>query len=370
MPRVLLKDVTKRYGSFTAVDRINFEVKDGEYVTLLGPSGCGKTTTLKLIAGLRKPDEGEIWIGDMLVNEIPPEDRDIGFVFQHFAIFPHMSVWDNVAYGLKLRGFDDIKIQKSVWDALELVGLIDKLQEYPRKLSAPELQRVGIARAIATGAKLLLLDEPLSLLDLKVRHVFRYELRRLVKKLKLTAIHVTHDQEEAMAISDKIIVMKKGKIMQVGHPYELYSRPKSLFVANFIGESNFFVGHITSLSKDYMCISIRGDYTLKANKSFFAKGDPVVVAIRRERFIIKQEHDNASTRENIITGKVITKRSVGFYSRLRIKLNSGDVIEIKVSPDSCKNIKENDEITLYVAPEDILVYPYPKEGLEKTISVI
>ncbi len=369
MPKVILRNVTKRYGSFVAVDGISFEVHDGEYVTLLGPSGCGKTTTLKLIAGLRKPDEGEILIGDRIVNDIPPEDRDIGFVFQHFAIFPHMTVWDNVAYGLKLRGVDEIRLQKAVWDALELVGLIDKLREYPRKLSAPELQRVGIARAIATGAKLLLLDEPLSLLDLKVRQVFRYDLRRLVKKLKLTAIHVTHDQEEAMAISDKIIVMRKGKIMQVGHPYELYSSPKSLFVANFIGESNFFVGYVKSISKDYMWIDVRGDYTLRAPKSFFTRGDAVVAAVRRERFKIKQQNLDKQA-DNIITGNVISKRSVGFYSRLRIRLNSGDIIEIKVSQAESKHVKENSSISLYVEPEDILVYPYPKEGLEKAISVI
>jgi len=370
MPRIVFKNVTKQYRNVVAVDKISFEIEDGEYVTLLGPSGCGKTTTLKLLAGLRVPDEGEIWIDNRIVNNIPPEDRDIGFVFQHFAIFPHMTVWENVTYSLRLKGWSDVKIQKVAWDALEMVKLADKIDLYPSQLSAPELQRVGLARAIAKGSKILLLDEPLSMLDLKVRQVFRHEIRKLVKKLGLTAIHVTHDQEEAMAISDKIIVMRRGKIVQIGSPRELYKKPKTLFVANFIGESNFFVGYVESVSKDFSTIRIRGDYILKSNRTEFSKGDMVVVAIRKEKFHILNHNNQVPHKENVITGELILKRSVGFYSRLRVRLRSGDIIEIKVSTLDALRLPLNSNIAFTVNPEDVLVYPYPKEGLEKALSVV
>ena len=365
MPTIVFKNVTLRYGTFEAVKKLNFTINNGEYIGILGPSGCGKTTTLKLIAGLRKPSEGEIWIDKKLVNGVPPEKRDVGLVFQHYAIFPFMTVWENVTYGPRIKGWSDIKIEKAGWDALELVKLTDKVDAYPSELSAPELQRVGIARAIATGAKILLLDEPLSTLDPKVRQVFRYEIRRLVKKLGLTAIHVTHDQEEATSVSDRIIVMRAGRIVQIGHPYELYISPKSLFVANFIGESVFLVGYVKELSEEIATIELRGGLTIEALTKRFSKGDKVVIAVRKEKFNIGQEDG-----ENTLTGIVIQNRYLGFFSRIRIRLPSQEIIEIKVSAEKGREVALNEEITLTFRKEDVLVYPYPKEGLEKAISVV
>ncbi|RLI61717.1 MAG: ABC transporter ATP-binding protein [Candidatus Asgardarchaeum californiense] len=369
MPDIIFRNVTLRYGDFEAVKKLNFHIYDGEYIGLLGPSGCGKTTTLKLIAGLRTPSEGDIIIDKRIVNGIPPEERNIGMVFQHFAIFPFMTVWENVTYGPKVKGWSDIKAEKAAWDAIELVRLSDKVDVYPKYLSAPELQRVGLARAIASGAKILLLDEPLSMLDVKVRQVFRHEIRRLVKKLGLTAVHVTHDQEEATAVCDRIIVMRKGEIVQIGKPYELYRKPKTLFVANFIGESVFLIGHILEVTDHDSIIRLRGGYLLEAPTTMFNKGSRVVVAIRKEEFkILPASEFDKST--NQLNGTIVQNRFIGFFSRVRIKLKSEEVIEIKVSPEIARTLRVGDEVTLSVNKEDVLVYTFPKEGLEEALSVV
>jgi len=197
LPDVRLVNVTKRFGKIVAVNNVSLHVYDKEYFSLLGPSGCGKTTLLRLIAGLIQPDEGEIYIGDRLVNDVPPEDRDIGFVFQTFALFPHMNSWDNVIYGPRVKGFDMEKASTIGHEVLEMVRLHERLDAFPNELSGGMMQRIAVARALAAGAKLLLLDEPLGQLDAKVRNELRYEIRRMAKDLELTAIHVTHDQAEA-----------------------------------------------------------------------------------------------------------------------------------------------------------------------------
>jgi len=198
MPEIRVVNVTKKFGKIMAVDNVCLEIRDKEYFSLLGPSGCGKTTLLRLIAGLIEPDEGEIYIGDRLVNDVPPENRDIGFVFQTFALFPHMTAWDNVTYGPRVKGFNVQKARTIGHEVLELVKLHERLDAFPNELSGGMMQRIAVARALAAGAKTLLLDEPLGQLDAKVRNEIRYEIRRMAKDLGLTAIHVTHDQAEAM----------------------------------------------------------------------------------------------------------------------------------------------------------------------------
>ncbi|MHA1371738.1 MAG: ABC transporter ATP-binding protein [Promethearchaeota archaeon] len=225
MPRIELINVTKTFdeGRVVATDNVSLIIEDGQFVFLLGPSGCGKTTLLKLIAGLIEPTRGKILIDRQDLSKIPPEDRNIGFVFQHYEIFPNMSVFDNVSYGLRVRGYDPDTIYKITLEALKLVKLDHRIHDNPDELSTPELQKVGLARAIATKSRILFLDEPLGKLDPKIRKSFRHELRRIIKTLKLTAIQVTHDQEEAMSIADKIIVMRQGKILQEGSPQDLYA---------------------------------------------------------------------------------------------------------------------------------------------------
>src|SRR5512136_1641620 len=258
MPDVRIENVTKRFGKFLAVNNVSLHVRDKEYFALLGPSGCGKTTLLRLIAGLIRPDEGDIYIGDKLVNDVPPEDRDIGFVFQTFALFPHMNVWNNVIYGPRVKGFDMKKAATIGDEVLEMVRLHERLDAFPNELSGGMMQRIAVARALAAGARLLLLDEPLGQLDAKVRNELRYDIRKMAKDLELTAIHVTHDQSEAMAISDRIAVMKKGTVKQIGTPSDLYMSPQNIFVANFIGESNFFEGYVADQTGKDMLIELRG----------------------------------------------------------------------------------------------------------------
>ena len=245
MVEVVVRNLVKRFGTVVAVDNVSFEVGHGEFLTLLGPSGCGKTTTLRCIAGLEMPDDGEIYIGSRLVSAprkgvfVPPEKRNIGMVFQNYAVWPHMTVFDNIAYPLKIRGLPKEEIRKRVKRVLELVHLEGLENRYPHQLSGGQQQRVALARALVMEPEVLLLDEPLSNLDAKLREEMRFEIKEIQKKVGITVIYVTHDQAEAMAMSDKIAVMNKGKILQIGTPEEIYRRPANAFVAEFIGLANF-----------------------------------------------------------------------------------------------------------------------------------
>jgi putative spermidine/putrescine transport system ATP-binding protein len=244
MSQISLLDVTKRYGNLTTVDRVSLDIGQGEFVALLGPSGCGKTTTLRMIAGLTLASEGSIRFGTRDVTDLPPYLRNAGLVFQGYALFPHMTVAENVAFGLEMRRIGRAQAQRRVQEALALVKLEHLAERLPKQLSGGQQQRVALARAIVYEPEVLLLDEPLSALDAKLRHEVRTDLRRLQSRLGLTTIFVTHDQDEALAVADRIVVMSAGKVEQVGTPREIYQRPASRFVAEFIGLTNIFVGSI------------------------------------------------------------------------------------------------------------------------------
>ena len=242
MARVLLENVTKRFGTVLAVDRVNLEIRDKEFLVLVGPSGCGKSTTLRMVAGLEEITEGKIFIGDVLVNDVPPKDRDIAMVFQNYALYPHMDVYNNMAFGLKLRKFPKNEIDHRVKEAARLLGIENLLERKPKALSGGQRQRVAVGRAIVREPKVFLMDEPLSNLDAKLRVQMRAELSKLHNRLQTTVIYVTHDQTEAMTMGDRIVVMKDGIIHQVGAPLEIYNTPVDAFVAGFIGSPamNFF----------------------------------------------------------------------------------------------------------------------------------
>ena len=235
MAQVVLKDLNKMYDDVHAVKDVNLNILDKEFVVLVGPSGCGKSTTLRMIAGLEEITSGEIQIGNRVVNDLPPKDRDIAMVFQNYALYPHMTVYDNMAFGLKMRKFPKAEIQKRVQDAAEILGIQELLKRKPRQLSGGQRQRVAVGRAIVRHPQVFLFDEPLSNLDAKLRVQMRVELKRLHDRLETTAIYVTHDQVEAMTLGDRVVVMKDGWIQQVGEPLELYGRPRNRFVAGFIG---------------------------------------------------------------------------------------------------------------------------------------
>jgi len=366
MPNIRVANLTKKFGNVTAIDNINLEVHDQEYFALLGPSGCGKTTLLRLIAGLIEPTSGEIWIGDKRVDDVPPEDRDIGFVFQTFALFPHMTVWDNVLYGPKVKNFN-LKQAETIGDeVLELVKLHERLDAYPSELSGGMMQRIAVARALAAGAKTLLLDEPLGQLDAKVRTDLRYEIRRMTKDLGLTAIHVTHDQSEAMAISDRIAVMRKGRIVQVGTPNELYMKPNNIFVSHFIGESNFLEGYVSRTSSGKMIIELRGEIEIQMNGTSIGSGEKVVLAIRPEVFSVEK---GAKTGKNSIAGTVERITFEGTTIRYEIRLANQDLVVV-VKPSMVGQwLNMDEQVVVSFAPEKAHVFAYPKGGLKEEIAV-
>lgn len=247
MAQVTIKNLKKTFGKVTAVQNFNLEIKDGEFVVLVGPSGCGKTTALRMVAGLEDVEEGEIYIGDRLVNELPPKDRNVAMVFQNYALYPHMNVYRNMAFGLKLRGVPKDEIEQRVKKAAKILGIEQLLERKPKQLSGGQMQRVAVGRAIVRDPHIFLFDEPLSNLDAKLRTQMRSELAKLHQELEATMIYVTHDQVEAMTMGDRIVVMKDGLIQQVGKPLELYENPRNIFVAGFIGSPamNFFEGILT-----------------------------------------------------------------------------------------------------------------------------
>ena len=271
---------------FKAVDDANLIIEPGSFVTLLGPSGCGKTTTLRMIAGFESPDEGEIYLGEQAINELTPNKRDTAMVFQSYALFPHYNVFDNVAYGLKLRKMDKDTIRKKVMDILELVELGGMEARMTNQLSGGQQQRVALARALVVEPSVLLFDEPLSNLDAKLRVSMRTEIRNIQQRVGITAIYVTHDQSEAMALSDQIIIMNKGVVAQIGTPQEIYYRPKDAFVANFIGEANFLDGRLLSKEGNKGVLSVY-DYQVDVeNVEDFVPDENCTLVLRPESAVL------------------------------------------------------------------------------------
>ncbi|MEQ8665120.1 MAG: putative 2-aminoethylphosphonate ABC transporter ATP-binding protein [Rhodospirillales bacterium] len=278
-----IRNLTKRFGTFTALKNVSFDIHEGEFVCFLGPSGCGKTTLLRAIAGLDIQSEGSVIQAGRDISALPPTERDFGIVFQSYALFPNLTIIKNVAYGLENQKLPADQIRARVQELLNLVGLPEQGAKYPAQLSGGQQQRVALARALATSPGLLLLDEPLSALDAKVRVHLRHEVKALQERLGVTTIMVTHDQEEALAMADRIVVMDHGIIEQIGTPQEIYRRPASLFVADFIGEINRFQGVATDVGKVRI-----GDLELTSPRSTLATDTPCVVAVRPEDMVLSE----------------------------------------------------------------------------------
>jgi len=297
MVEIKLVNLTKRFGNVVAVDHLNLTVKHGELLVLLGPSGCGKTTTLRLIAGLESPDEGEIYFDNTLVNDMSPKDRNVAMVFQDYALYPHMTAYDNIAFPLRNRGYSESNIRRKVLEVAEMLNIKELLNRKPRQLSGGQKQRVALARAIVREPNVFLLDEPLSNLDAKLKTQMRVELRKLQKRLGVTTVYVTHDQAEAMSIGDRIAVMKNGKLLQVGTPEEVYENPKNMFVASFIGSPSMnFIKCIVKLRNGFYVLDC-GDF--KINISYergrevdVLEGEEVILGIRPEDITILPERSS------------------------------------------------------------------------------
>ena len=289
MAKVVLQDITKRFDETVAVKDLNLTIADREFLVLVGPSGCGKTTTLRMIAGLEEITQGEIYIGDRLVNDLPPKDRNIAMVFQSYALYPHMKVSENMAFGLKMRRVSKEERDQAVMQAAEILGIEGLLDRKPRQLSGGQRQRVALGRAIVRNPEVFLFDEPLSNLDAKLRVQMRTELKKLHNRIKATAIYVTHDQVEAMTMGDRIVVMNDGVVQQVGTPLELYNYPANLFVAGFIGSPamNFLPCRIVAENLSFSVDT--GDFTIPlpeslASRAHAAKGKALILGIRPEDF--------------------------------------------------------------------------------------
>jgi ABC-type Fe3+/spermidine/putrescine transport system ATPase subunit len=304
--RIRLENISKTFmhrlkGEVSAVDQVSLHVQPGEFLTLLGPSGCGKTTTLRIVAGFERPDRGRIYIGEEDVTDLMANQRNIGFVFQNYALFPHLSVFENVAYGLRVKGMLKAEIEKSVGEVLTLVGLKGYERQFPHQLSGGEQQRVALARAVVIQPRVLLFDEPLSNLDAKLRVYMRSEIRRLQKALSITAVYVTHDQEEAMAISDHIAVMNEGKIIQIGTAEELYLRPESPFVAQFIGKINLLPAEVKGVTEEKVMLRIfKQNYQVSKGSHRLDSGQRVNVFIRPETVELAKAIDDDSSKASVV----------------------------------------------------------------------
>jgi ABC-type Fe3+/spermidine/putrescine transport system ATPase subunit len=365
MPSVRLVNVTKRYRDITAVENVNLAIEDKEYVCIIGPSGCGKTTLIKCISGIIQPTEGEIYIDSKLMNDVPIQDREIGYVFQDIALFPHMNVYENVSYGPFVKGWSPSKIRTLVKEMLDMMVLGDRVHDHPNVLSGGAQQKTAIARALASGSLLLLLDEPLGSLDIKVRKLLRHEIKKMIKDLDLTAIHVTHDQEEAMAVADKIVVMKTGKIVEVGTPLQLYLHPKELFTANFVGEANLFEGYITEETDKRTKVNVDGSFLYSLEKAS-SRDAKVVAAIRPEFIVIEKQRKI----EPLWKGSVEAVTFMGSMVRYEVKTENGKVVVVKTPFSSTsQELRTGTWVNLKFPPESVLLYQYPQSGLEKEISV-
>jgi spermidine/putrescine transport system ATP-binding protein len=324
-PVVSFRGVTKRFGGEAAVDRLSFNVYPGEFLTLLGPSGCGKTTTLRLIAGFDRPDEGEIRIGGARVNELPPNRRDVNTVFQNYALFPHMTVAQNVGFGLKMKKLPTARIVERVGAALAMVQLESMADRRVQALSGGQQQRVAVARAIVNEPLVLLLDEPFSALDYKLRKKMQLELKRLHRRLGITFLFVTHDQNEAISLSDRIVVMNSGRIEQIGTPQQIYEEPDNMFVAEFVGEINTLDGQVTATGQETLQARVEGATFTLRNRRGFQPGQRVKVLLRPEDLLVERT-SSPPVSTPYLTGRVEDQIYKGTTVDVFIRLGSGTLV--------------------------------------------
>jgi spermidine/putrescine ABC transporter ATP-binding subunit len=317
---VELRSITKRFGPLVAVDSVNLTVRRGEFMSLLGPSGCGKTTTLRMIAGFEQPDEGELLIGGKDAVGVPPYHRDVNMVFQQYALFPHMSVVDNVAYGLKQRGLSKAERRRRAVEALELVRLTGRDHHRPSMLSGGQQQRVALARALVMNPRVLLLDEPLGALDLKLRKEMQLFIKALQNDLGITFIHVTHDQGEALSMSDRVAVMSQGVIEQLGEPRAIYDHPVTAFVADFIGDMNFLDGQVIEASDGRFSAEAGGGVIVRGAGEA-TRGSRIRIGLRPERIVVRP--GSAATAPNSAAGEALAKLYLGDQVQVVVKLGNG-----------------------------------------------
>jgi len=346
-----VNSLSKNFGKVKAVQEVSFEATEGKVLSLLGPSGCGKTTTLRCIAGFENPDAGEISLDDRRITHIPPEKRGIGMVFQNYALWPHMTVYANLAFGLQIKKIPKDEIIKKIKKVLNMVRLEGYENRYPRQMSGGQQQRIAMARALVFEPEIMLLDEPLSNLDAQLREEMRFEFTELQKKLGITAVYVTHDQAEALVISDKIVILNQGEIVQSGSPKEIYSNPKNKFVAGFIAVTSFIDGNVDSFSNEKKKVMVKTDdgYVIYGFNSNFSIGQPVSIAIRMNTLKIFQDE---SKKVNMFRGKIIQSSYLGNTIDYKIKMGKW---EIRTNAEAKYDYDIGEEVIFYLPPEEIIV---------------
>ncbi len=358
MAFIEIKNLLKRFKKVVAVNHINIDVQEGELLTLLGPSGCGKTTTLRCIAGLERPEGGDILIdGKSMIAEgfVQSSKRGIGMVFQNYAVWPHMKVVHNVTYGLKMQGMPKKVVREKAQQVLELVDLGGLEERYPGQLSGGQQQRVALARALVRNPKVLLLDEPLSNLDAKLREKMRFEIKSLVKRMGITSVYVTHDQAEAMVISDRIAVMEAGNVVQIGSPEEIYQKPANRFVADFIGTTNFIPGEVVQVLKDSGVVCVQAEFKEKIlcqadSVDATTLGKTVYVSIRPEDVEVVTQPSPG--RENLFKGTIAHKAYLGNFLYFFVSVN-GTMIRVQVSHHLPQ--EEGQELFLSLNPQKCVI---------------
>ncbi len=356
---VQFKGIMKRFGKVTAVETMDFEIEEGSLVTLLGPSGCGKTTLLRMVAGLEEPTEGDILINGIRVNETPIHKRNLGMIFQNYALFPHKTIFENVAFGLKYRSVPKADVEKKVKRALEMVRLPGVENRMPNQLSGGQQQRIAMARAIVIEPDVLLMDEPLSALDENLREEMRREVDNLQQMLGVTTIFVTHDQREALSMSDKILVMKDGRKQQEGKPEAVYNEPANHFVADFLGHSNFLPGHVAGIENGTVTVKMdTGEMLLAENKGGFNPDDRVEMIVRAQRFeVFAEDEINAQTSMNHFTGRIKDRSYMGGEVSYFIELGNGREIHA-ISMMRSHVYAIGDTVNVQVAPHHCHLIPF------------
>lgn len=348
-------NLSKNFGKVKAVQEVSFEAPEGKVLSLLGPSGCGKTTTLRCIAGFENPDRGEIYLDDRKITPTSPEKRGIGMVFQNYALWPHMTVYGNLAFGLQIRKVSKDEITKKIKKVLDMVQLEGYENRYPRQMSGGQQQRIAMARALVFEPEIMLLDEPLSNLDAQLREEMRFEFNELQKKLGITAVYVTHDQAEALVISDKIVILNQGKIVQSGTPKEIYSNPKNKFVAGFIAVTSFIDGRIDSFTEEKKRVMVKTDdgLVIHSFNHSFDIGQKVSVAMRMNVIkFVQDENKSDKNTVNIFKGKIIQSSYLGNTIDYKIRMGKW---EIRTNAEAKYDFKLGEEVTFHLPPEDIIV---------------
>lgn len=344
-----LKGISKKFDTQDVLKNVTFSVEKNEIFFILGPSGCGKTTLLRIITGFTSPDTGSISLAGKDITRVPPAKRNIGMVFQNYALWPHLNVWKNVSYGLEIKKFPPEIIKKKTEKVLEITKLTQFKKQFPPKLSGGQQQRVALARAIVTEPRVLLLDEPLSNLDTKLREEMREEIKRIQRETGITMVYVTHDQKEAMAMGTRIAVMNEGRLVQIGTPFQIYCQPINKFTASFLGDINIFKAKVTATDDKYIQMITPEGQFIATRKNRVEIGQEVELGFRPENVFYGEQ-------TNRITGRVADIEYQGETVKVNITTDNGNIFKLRMLSGEMKDIKQEGKISFSVSPDDLLIF--------------